>query len=315
MMKVTPLISIIVPIYNVENYLYRCIDSIRAQTFTDFELLLIDDGSTDSSGQICDEYSERDSRIKVFHKENGGVTSARQLGLEKARGVYSIHIDGDDWILPSMLEKMYSTILQNNADILISDFYCDTLKKTIYQKQNTNSTTSIDILRDILLNKLFGSLWNKLIRHSLYKLYDINFIEGINYCEDVLLLTQLLQKNIRISFLHEAFYHYNKLNENSITTKYTLQTFQMRKKFVAELFYLLPPSFDNVVMDVAIGVKAEAFSHNILTRQEFYTYMPASLSQILRRRMGKKIKFCFILGHWGFFSIARKVNFYLQKIH
>ena len=97
-----PKISVIVPVYNVEKYLHRCVDSILAQTFNDFELLLIDDGSKDKSGAICDEYAAKDSRVRVFHKENGGVSSARNLGLENAKGDWIIFIDSDDWIADDM---------------------------------------------------------------------------------------------------------------------------------------------------------------------------------------------------------------------
>ena len=124
-----PLISVIVPVYNTEKYLPRCIDSILAQTFTDFELLLIDDGSTDKSGTICDEYAKKDKRIRVFHKENGGVSTARQLGIDKAIGIYSIHTDGDDWIEKDMLKDMYDKIIEKNADILIADFFINNQQK------------------------------------------------------------------------------------------------------------------------------------------------------------------------------------------
>ena len=103
----SPKISIIVPVYNAEKYLHRCIDSILTQTFGDFELLLIDDGSTDKSGRICDDYVSKDHRIRIFHKQNGGVASARELGIIQAVGKYSIHVDADDWIESNMLEEMY----------------------------------------------------------------------------------------------------------------------------------------------------------------------------------------------------------------
>ncbi|MEG1313359.1 MAG: glycosyltransferase, partial [Bacilli bacterium] len=102
----SPKLSIIVPVYNVDKYINKCIESILAQTFTDFELLLVNDGSLDSSGSICDEYEKKDSRIKVFHKENGGVSSARNLGLENARGEWIAFVDGDDWISPEMYKKL-----------------------------------------------------------------------------------------------------------------------------------------------------------------------------------------------------------------
>ena len=101
-----PLISVIVPVYKVEPYLARCIDSILAQTFTDFELILIDDGSPDNCGRICDEYSQKNNRIQVIHKENGGLSSARNAGMEICKGDYIYFIDSDDWIEPDMYEKL-----------------------------------------------------------------------------------------------------------------------------------------------------------------------------------------------------------------
>ena len=103
-----PIISIIIPVYKAEGHLHRCVDSILAQSFTDFELLLVDDGSPDGSGKICDEYAAKDSRVKVLHKQNGGVSSARQTGIENATGEYTIHADPDDWIEPTMLEELYN---------------------------------------------------------------------------------------------------------------------------------------------------------------------------------------------------------------
>ena len=102
-----PKISIIVPVYKAETYLSRCLDSIINQTFKNFEVLLIDDGSPDCSGEICDKYAAMDTRIRVLHKENGGVSSARQMGLDNAKGEYTIHADPDDWVEPNMLEELY----------------------------------------------------------------------------------------------------------------------------------------------------------------------------------------------------------------
>ena len=103
-MVVSPRVSIIVPVYKAEAYLHRCVESLLAQTFTDFEILLIDDGSPDRSGEICDEYAAKDPRVRVFHKENGGVSSARQCGMDHAEGEYTIHADLYDCVEPNMLE-------------------------------------------------------------------------------------------------------------------------------------------------------------------------------------------------------------------
>ena len=116
----TPSISVIVPIYNSDKYLQRCIDSILSQDFEDFELLLIDDGSTDNSGDICDKYAEKDMRVRVFHKKNGGVSSARNLGIENAKGEWVVFIDSDDWVDITMLEKLYknAVVTLNNSMFL-----------------------------------------------------------------------------------------------------------------------------------------------------------------------------------------------------
>lgn len=120
-----PKISIIVPVYKAEPYLHRCVDSILAQTFTEWELILVDDGSPDQSGKICDEYAKKDQRVKVIHKVNGGVSSARQKGLDEARGEYTIHADPDDWAEPNMLEELYNEASKKEADMVMCDFICE----------------------------------------------------------------------------------------------------------------------------------------------------------------------------------------------
>lgn len=124
-----PKISVIVPVYNVEKYLPRCIDSILKQTFTDFELLLIDDGSKDNSGNICDEYAKKDNRIKVYHKENGGVSSARNLGIINAKGKNIIYIDGDDYFLQNALETLITWKYELNTNICVGNFYIENQNK------------------------------------------------------------------------------------------------------------------------------------------------------------------------------------------
>lgn len=129
-----PTISIIVPIYNVEKYLCYCLDSICNQTFKDWECLLIDDGSTDKSGRICDQYAHKYNQIKTFHKKNGGVADARNYGLKHAIGKYIMYVDGDDWIEADSIERLLQTANENNADLVIGDFnfvYGD--KKTPYR--------------------------------------------------------------------------------------------------------------------------------------------------------------------------------------
>lgn len=308
-----PSVSIIVPVYNTAKYLCRCLDSILQQSFNDFEVLLVDDGSTDNSGEICDEYALKDSRIRVFHKGNGGVASAREIGNENAVGFYSIHVDSDDWIEKKMLERMYEEAQISHWDVLIADFYNDDKGETIYIHQQPSASNSEQVLKDILQNKLFGSLWHKLIRHSLYREYNIHFIEEINYCEDVLVLVQLLQHSVRVGFMNEAFYHYDFSNTNSITRNYTINTFRMRKQFVFKLKELLPISYADIIKEVAIKVKKEAFTAKILPKQEFLDFMPMSVKDIvLSPVLGRKVKICMLVAKLGFYNMSMNLSVFIN---
>ena len=142
-------ISVIVPVYNTEKYLPRCIDSILAQTFTDFELLLIDDGSTDNSGRICGEYALKDKRIKVVHKENGGVSRARNLGIDNAQGEYLSFIDSDDYIRPTMYSELIAIADKYNVDLVSSDIELN--GKVLQNKTSSNKKLDKKYIHDKVL--------------------------------------------------------------------------------------------------------------------------------------------------------------------
>ena len=181
----SPKISVIVPVYKTEAYLNRCVDSLLAQTFQDFEVLLIDDGSPDRSGEICDEYARQDSRIRVFHKENGGVSSARQYGMDHAQGEYTIHADPDDWVEPTMLEELYRKAKEEDADMVICDFYYERQGKLVIETQKPSSLEH-DVVLSELFYRLHGSSWNKLIRRKCYEKSEKVFVAGVcrfgDYC-------------------------------------------------------------------------------------------------------------------------------------
>lgn len=131
-----PQVTIIMPVYKAEATIRKSLDSILAQTLGDWELVIVDDGSPDSSGSVCDEYAQRDSRITVIHQQNGGVSAARQAGLDMAKGEYVIHVDPDDWVEPEMLDELYKKAKSDDADMVICDFISDTLKQSYYKQQN-----------------------------------------------------------------------------------------------------------------------------------------------------------------------------------
>lgn len=234
-----PEISVIVPVYKAEKYLHKCVDSLLAQTFTDFELLLIDDGSPDRSGVICDEYAALDCRVRVFHKANGGVSSARQTGLDNARGEYVIHADPDDWVESDMLEALYRKAKAENADMVICDFFMNTGTKQTYVDQKPSSFEPKRIIGD-LFRYLHGGCWNKLIRRDLFLAYDIRFPEKMDLCEDLYVCISLLMNPIRISYLPEAFYHYvQDANPNTLSRGKTRRTVELLSTKQKHLRHLL----------------------------------------------------------------------------
>ena len=194
-----PLVTVIMAVYNAESYLRRCLDSLQAQTLKDFDVIVVDDGSTDSSLTIAKEYARQDSRFRVFHKENGGVSSARQYGielLEKIGGKYSIHVDPDDWVEPQMFEKMWKKAEETGADMVICDYFCDSKMRQTVKRQNPRSEDPIHV-RNALFQGLHGSLCNKLIRSACYKEAAVKFPDGLNYCEDLFVNICILQESIR----------------------------------------------------------------------------------------------------------------------
>lgn len=218
MTMVNPKISVIVPVYKAEAYLHRCIDSILAQTFKDFELLLIDDGSPDRSGEICDEYARKDCRVKVHHKSNGGVSSARQYGLDNAIGEYVIHADPDDWIDADMYEKMYDVAVENNADIVGCDFCIEYSELQMKILRQPFSNDSILCLRYIFEERLHSGCCNKLIKRMLFVDNHIKFPCNINLWEDMSTIPKIFYHSRIIKYIPHPFYHYVQYcNINSYT--------------------------------------------------------------------------------------------------
>lgn len=201
-------ISIIVPIYKIERYLRQCIDSILAQTFTDFELLLIDDGSPDGCPAICDEYAEKDARIHVFHKQNGGLTSARNYGLDNAKGEWIMHIDGDDWIEPTYIEELYNAAIKNKTEIAICGFRF-AFEDGRYIEEHP---TIWDDDKSVSLNRYIASVWTtawgSIHKSSLYHNNRVRSPQNITYCEDFHLMARLCYFADKVVSIDSPLYNY-----------------------------------------------------------------------------------------------------------
>lgn len=221
-----PLISIIVPVYNTEKYLPDCLDSILAQNYKNLEIILIDDGSSDNSGQICDEYAKNDNRIVVVHKENGGVSKARNDALRLVTGEYIGFVDSDDTIHPQMFEKLYANLSENDVDISICDFEMIYPDRTEHKNSNGISMklSSADAVKNILLLKYFqGHLGNKLFKASLLK--DIFFDEDIYVYEDMLFVIKALMNASSVFFDSTPYYNYFMRETSACHTEFTYKRY------------------------------------------------------------------------------------------
>lgn len=202
-------ISVIVPIYNVEKYLDRCIESIVNQTYKDLELILVDDGSPDNCPKICDNWAEKDNRIKVIHKENGGLSDARNVGMQFATGEAVSFIDSDDWIELNMFEKMLSQMEQDNSDIVSCGVKWVEENGKLLRNDTVDQNETLDThyAMSELINdgKLKQHVWNKVYKAELIK--DISFEKG-KYHEDVFWSYQIIGKAERVSVVTDSYYNY-----------------------------------------------------------------------------------------------------------
>lgn len=229
------LVSIIVPVYKAEKHIRQCVNSLLAQTYTNIEVILVDDGSPDNCGAICDEYAAKDTRVKVIHQQNGGVSAARQTGIMHATGGYSIHTDPDDWVELNMIEELVAKAVADNADMVICDFYRESKSEKTYDCQNPGDDLSASaVLRKILSEQLHGSCCNKLVNRS--RIEGIGFTpEDLCILEDELYNIRILARKIKVSYLPKAFYHYRVENEHSLCNTISEKSFKSKVKAVSEI--------------------------------------------------------------------------------
>ena len=210
-----PMVSIIVPIYNAEQYLRRCVDSILNQEYTDFELLLVNDGSTDASGDICEEYGDRDSRVIVIQKENTGVSDSRNRALDRARGKYLQFLDSDDWITPDATRLFVRAAEEYGCDMVISDFY-RVVGERLSPKgdiEEEGVLTREEFAAHMMENPAdfyYGVLWNKLYRRDIVEEHNLRMDTDISWCEDFMFNLEYIRYAKVFYALHAPIYYYVK---------------------------------------------------------------------------------------------------------
>lgn len=203
-------ISVIVPVYNTAKYLDKCVESLVNQTLKNIEIILVDDGSTDGSGAICDRWAEQDGRIRVIHQPNSGSAMARQVGLDTVRGEYIIVCDSDDWVEEDAYEKAYQIANKESADMVLFGYYANYKDGTQREWIRTyTDLNDIEAVRGEIMRTSAYTSWNKLMRRSLFTDNGISYEPGINMGEDVLILHKLLNiRPLKIAAFPEALYHY-----------------------------------------------------------------------------------------------------------
>ena len=311
------MISIIVPVYNVGHYLARCIDSIIHQTFEDFEVLLIDDGSTDKSGNICDEYALKDQRIKVIHKVNGGVSTARNAGLKNASGEYISFVDADDSIHPRFLELLYQTITSYNADIAFCDY--KTRNNTIISDDDSDKPRTevkeighIDYMYDRNHNNIFTKIYRSAILENHF------FDPLMKYGEDAVFIDSLVYSNrkIKIVKINLSLYYYYIRDDSAVHTMpqaIGLQRFEWYIEhwniFLEEYRHLIWEHAVRVIIRIRLEEYLTPAYDIVMSKWKYLSKQYIQKMWPLRNiTLHKKIHFYFILNFFWLYRIFLILN-------
>lgn len=243
------LVTIIVPVYNAADTIAYCLDSICAQTYQDIEILAIDDGSTDGSRKILEEYAAKDSRVRPVFKENSGVSATRNLGMELAQGVYIQFADSDDWISPVATERFVQAIMRDNSQMAISDYYRVTGKK-FYKRSSIKEPGiyTLDAFAQEMMkapaNFYYGVMWNKFYVTAIIRKHGLKCEAGIDWCEDFQFNLEYLRYIRKISVIKKPLYYYRKRKGSLVSTQVTPSNVLRTKKRLFSYYKGLYESID-----------------------------------------------------------------------
>ncbi len=314
-----PLISVIVPCYNVEKYLPRCINSIINQTYNNLEILLVDDGSPDQCGEICDKYAKKDKRIKVIHKENGGLSDARNIALDLSRGEYILFIDSDDYVATNHIEHLYNMMLTSHADMAIEwgqTFYEGTtpIIDTLDGKKSV-ILDSEEALMNMFYQKDFDtSAWAKLYKRSLFD--GIRYPKGWLY-EDLPTTYRLIQKCTKIVFSNYKSYYYL-LRHNSIEgAPFNPQKYESCMKIIQQLerdkHYMtsnVQKALDCRILSFAFHILLEVPNTQNNIRNNLLNIIKSKRKNVLfNKQARRKVRIACLLTFIGMWAIDKLANY------
>lgn len=300
-------VSIIVPIYGIEQFISQCIESLLNQTYLNLEIILVDDGSKDRSGKICDEYAKKDSRITVYHKQNGGLTSARNYGLERTTGEWIMHIDGDDWIEPDAVERLLNEANKTNADIVFADFWFDYPDKHIANNFFNWNKQGNDGLKEYISSP-WTCLAGSIQKRDLYTTNGLKSPEGINYCEDFHLIVRLCYFAKNIVKVEQPLYHYRQHNSSIIHNNCKKNGIDERRVYADIIDFFKQQGIYNEFKECMAWRSlnaSEDLALNTKTLAEFHNFNPDKKDFIIGcPKIGIKLKIIMWCLTHGFQSVA-----------
>lgn len=240
-MSKTPMVSIIVPVYNASKTLRRCVDSVLKQEYADFELFLVDDGSQDDSGTICDEYAGKDPRVRVIHKANAGVSAARNDALDQARGEYLQFLDSDDWLSPDATRLLVRTAQETQCDLVIADFYRVSGERVSHKGEiDEEGVMSRETFAAYMMENpadyYYGVLWNKLFCRKIVEEYRLRMNEDLRWCEDFLFNLEYILHAETFAALRAPIYYYVKTKGSLVSQSMNLPNVIRMKLRVFEYY-------------------------------------------------------------------------------
>jgi len=310
-----PKVSVIVAIYNAEKTLRRCLDSLKSQHFQEIEFVLIDDGSTDSSLSICEQYQAEDSRFRVFHQENKGVSRARQTGLFLSTGEFIIYLDSDDYAMPDAYQSLYLRAQETNSDIVYAD-YLKCSSDVILRETPVihNCTTKLMLDDAIYHNRAF--LWNHLIRKSIINECEVAFPQKMDFGEDQFFIISLLSgaikdhRELRIAHYNQPVICYDKTsNPHSLTSLDSHKRSESKYFWWKEIGGLISGvDSDKPYYSVLVVDAFYAFWNSILTREEFMDHYGPYTKSIRKYAACGSRKFIVLLAAKGYYVFARRVR-------
>lgn len=312
------LISIVVPIYNVEQYLQRCLDSIIKQTYQNLQIILVDDGSTDNCPQICDEIEKKDNRIEVIHKKNGGLSDARNTGIEKSIGEFITFIDSDDYISKDYIEILHSLIMENFAQVSIIDLYKTSKSDESYKNKNIRVEVldQNKAISEMLYSKLYStSACGKLFQKSLFNNIEFPLRK---YSEDLFTIYKVLNNASKIVYSNQTCYYYFRREGSIIVSDFNvhkLDVFEAINNIKRDL-----PSNDEIeksiscqTVEAATTILQTNITYKEVKRYKLWELIKKNRCVVIRdKNAPKRVRGYSLLSYFGFFIFRKTLNAYYK---